>query len=229
MMPGRLLRFDRVQRAAHWSSAALFALCVLTALPLYFVSFERVVGRHVLIEQVHVWSGIALPIPLLVSIAGPWGRRMRRDVRRMNRWTSDEVRWLRSLGRTHGVRRDKFSPGQKLYAAFSAGAAVVMLGTGIILGWVTLFPVSWRTGATFVHEVLAFVLVLAIAGHVVMALSHREPLASMFRGWVTLVWAREHAPRWAEEELGADPARAKGPTTTPDRPAHAPYGRPSPS
>lgn len=212
----RLLRFDRVQRAAHWANALLFFILIVTALPLYFGSLERIVGRHLLIEEIHVWSGVALPVPLLVSLIGPWGARMRRDVRRFNRWTAGEVRWLRSLGADRDVQLDKFNPGQKLNAVFVGGAIVVMLGTGVIMHWFGLFPVSWRSGATFVHEVLAFLIVAVVAGHILMALTHPDALRSMVRGWVSATWASRHAPRWAAEELrgGGEPSATPAPGAT---------------
>jgi formate dehydrogenase subunit gamma len=199
----RLLRFDRVQRAAHWANAALFGVLVLTALPLYFPSVERIVGRHVLVETVHVWTGIAWPVPLLVSLVGPWGTRMRRDVRRFNRWTRGELEWLWRFGFVH-LEKDKFNPGQKLNAVFVGGAMVVFLASGVVMKWFGLFPVGWRTGATFVHEVLAFVVVAVVIGHIVMALTHREAFRSMVRGWVSVGWAQRHAQRWAREELDAE-------------------------
>lgn len=198
----RILRFDAVQRTAHWANATLFLVLILTALPLYFSSIERVVGRHVLIAQIHVWAGVALPVPLLVSLAGPWGARMRRDVRRINRWTRLELRWLWSFGTLRGLEKDKFNPGQKLNAIFTGGAIVVLLGSGIVMKWFGLFPLSWRSGSTFVHEVLAFVLVFVVVGHVAMALTHRDSLRSMVRGWVSVEWARRNAPVWLREEAG---------------------------
>jgi formate dehydrogenase subunit gamma len=225
----RLLRFDRVQRAAHWANALLFAILIATALPLYFASVERLVGRHVLVAQIHLWAGIALPVPLLVAMVGPWGARMRRDLRRLNRWTADEVRWLRTLGRHGRGAADKFNPGQKLNAAFVGGSIVVMLGTGVILEWFGLFPVSWRTGATFVHEVLGFVIVVVVVGHVVMALTHPESLRSMVGGWVSEGWAARYAPGWLAEvrAIGPGGAATPGGATTPggagcDRGAGAP-------
>lgn len=199
----RIVRFDLVQRVAHWANALLFGICMVTALPLYFGQLERLVGRHVLIEQVHVWAGVALPLPILVSLAGPWGTRMRRDLRRINRWTDQELHWLRRLGRVEGFRGDKFNPGQKLNAIFVGGAIVVMLGTGSIMKWFGPFPVAWRSGATFVHEVLAAVIFVVVAGHVVMAVTHRDALRSMVRGWVSAAWARAHASSWLDEELAA--------------------------
>lgn len=218
----RILRFDPVQRAAHWVEALLFGVCILTALPLYFSGVERLVGRHTLMVQIHVWAGVALPVPLLVSFLGSWGRRMRRDLRRFNRWTRDEVRWLLWLGRRGGPVVDKFNPGQKLNAVFTGGAIVVLLGTGAIMHWFGPFPVPWRTGATFVHEALAWAVVVVLAGHVLMALTHPAALRSMTRGWVSASWARAHAPAWAAEELPAPPA----PTTRPGRPGPGPCGPP---
>ena len=122
---------------------------MLTALPLYFVQVESLVGRRALIAEIHTWSGVALPVPLIISLAGPWGSRLRRDVRRFNLWTTEEIRWLRRLGRLRLRQPDKFNPGQKLNALFTAGAIVVMLATGSILKWTRFFPLNWRTGRHF--------------------------------------------------------------------------------
>jgi formate dehydrogenase subunit gamma len=196
----RILRFDRVERAAHWGTALLFGILMATALPLYFVQVESIVGRRALIAEIHTWSGVALPIPLIIALAGPWGSRLRRDVRRFNLWTKAEVRWMRSLGTKQLPEPEKFNPGQKLNALFVAGAIVVMLGTGSILKWYRFFPLSWRTGATFVHDVLAMAVFIVVFGHIAFALTHRDALRSMFRGWVTEAWARRHAPAWLKEE-----------------------------
>jgi formate dehydrogenase subunit gamma len=205
----RILRFDRVQRAVHWANALLFGILMVTALPLYFPSMERVVGRHVLIAEIHLWAGVALPVPILVALIGPWGAGLRRDLRRINRWTEAEWRWLWTRGRDGNLLFDKFNPGQKLNAIFVGAAIVIMLGTGAMLKWFNLFPVSWRTGATFVHEVLAFVIFVVVFGHIAMALSHPDSLRSMLRGWVTEKWAKQNAPRWFQEDFeAADSSKA---------------------
>jgi formate dehydrogenase subunit gamma len=204
----RILRFDRVQRAVHWANALLFGVLMVTALPLYFPSMERVVGRHVLVAEIHLWAGVALPIPLVVALVGPWGAALRRDLRRINRWTEGEWRWLWTRGREETLLFDKFNPGQKLNAIFVGASIVIMLGTGSMLKWFSLFPVSWRTGATFVHEVLAFVIFAVVFGHIAMALTHPDSLRSMLRGWVTEKWAKQNAPRWFQEDFeGAGSAK----------------------
>ena len=197
--PAHLLRFDRVQRGAHWATAVLFGVLLATAIPLYFGSFFGVVWPRHVVALTHLWAGLALGVPVVVSLLGPWGARMRADVRRCTRWTYEEVRWLRSRGRTR-LSADKFNPGQKLNTVVTGAAIAVMLATGAMLQWFRFFAPSWRTGATFVHDVGAFGFSALVAGHVVMALQHRDALGAMVRGWVSTRWAERVAPAWLEEE-----------------------------
>jgi formate dehydrogenase subunit gamma len=199
----RILRFDLTQRCAHWANALLFGILMATALPLYFGSLAGIIGKRHLIAEIHLWAGIALPVPIVVSLVGPWGARMRRDVRRFNLWTRDEIRWLRNLGTTPIVL-DKFNPGQKLNAIFVGGTIVVMLATGSIMQWFGHFPVSWRTGATFVHDVFALAVFVVVFGHIAFAVTHPGSMRSMIKGWVTESWAARHAAGWFEEEKGRE-------------------------
>jgi len=203
----RLSRFDVIERAVHWVNAALFAVLLATASALYIPSVSAWVGRREMVKALHVYSGLALPVPLLLSAAGPWGRRLRRDLARVNRWSADDMRWLRSVGRDGFAHLGKFNPGQKLNAAFIAGASLVMMATGSIMRWYGPFPLRWRTGATFVHDWVAALIAVAIAGHVVVALRDRDALRAMVRGWVTVRWARAHAPLW-HSEVTADQREA---------------------
>ena len=98
-------------------------------------------------------DGCGLPVPLLISLLGPWGARMRRDLRRINVWTGYEVTWLRPwAGRPPGRRQ--VQPGQKLNAIFVGGSILVMLATGLMLKWFRFFPVVAHR-RHFVHDVLA--------------------------------------------------------------------------
>ena len=203
---GRVMRFDGVERALHWVNAALFLALLFTASILYVGPLSAAFGRRELIRQIHVWCGLALPVPLLLAVAGRWGSALRADVRRLNRWDDDDRRWMRSFGRDPFVKLDKFNPGQKLNAAFTVGTMAVMLVTGSVMNWFHYFPVDWRTGATFVHDWLAVIAFVVVVGHIGTALADPDALRGMVRGWVPARWARDRRPRW-------DYSLRKAPTT----------------
>ncbi len=213
-----VLRFDRIERMLHWVNATLFAVLVLTGAALYFTPLMALVGRRLLVEEIHLGAGLALPVPFLVAVAGRWGRGLRRDLSRLNRWTEPDRRWFRALPQPRSVRRHtraalrlgKFNAGQKLNAAFTAGGGLVMLASGCMLHWFTPFPLSWRAGATFVHNWLALVFFLVIIGHVSLALRDREALWSMVRGRISRAWARTHAPAWLDEVDAEGPSAVAG-------------------
>jgi len=209
-----LARFDRVERAVHWTNAILFAVLVVTGAALYFTPLIALVGRRELVERIHLYAGIALPVPLILALSGSWGHALRRDIRRFNRWSSADRRWLRVIFQPQPkrsytrarLRIGKFNAGQKLNAAFVAGGGLVMLASGLLLRWYRPFPLSWRAGATFVHNWLAVLFVIVIAGHILMALADRQALKSMFFGRISRSWAERHAPAWLDE-LDAQVAR----------------------
>jgi formate dehydrogenase subunit gamma len=200
-----LSRFDRRARALHWVNATMFGVIMLTGAALYAGPVSTLVGNRGLVRFVHVYTGIALPIPVLLAVAGAHGRRVRDDLSRLNRWTRDDARWFRRSRRST-VRLGKFNPGQKLNAAFIAGAGIVMLATGAIMHWFEPFPLDWRTGATFVHDWFALGIWVVVLGHIVFALRDGDSLESMLKGSVPAEWARRKAPRWYEEERGDDAA-----------------------
>lgn len=203
----RVERFDGVERAVHWSLAGLSGILLATAAVLFIPSLAAVAGGRALARDLHVGAGFLLPVPLLVALAGRWGSRLRDDVARLNRWDASDRRWLRTFGRAAGAGAGKFNAGQKLNAAFLLGAMLVMLGTGALLRWHRPVPLSWRTGATFVHDWLALALVAVLAGHVAMVLAHPESLRGMVTGRVRRGWAERHHPRWV-------PGRPSAPVAT---------------
>jgi formate dehydrogenase subunit gamma len=193
-----LLRFDRRERTLHWVNATLFGILMLTGAALYAGPVSALVGNREVVRTIHVYSGILLPVPLLLSVLGRRGARLRTDLGRLNRWSRDDARWFRKRQRA-GVVLGKFNPGQKLNATFIAAAAIVMLGTGSIMKWFDLFPLDWRTGATFVHDWFALGIWAAVIGHILFAVKDGDALDSMIGGTVPAAWARTKAPLWYEE------------------------------
>jgi formate dehydrogenase subunit gamma len=194
-----VVRFDRTERILHWTNAALFLTLIATGFTLYVGQLSVLVGRRVLVKDVHVISGLLLPVPLLLAYAGRWREGLRRDVRRLARWSVDDRRWLLSLGSRGRASMGKFNAGQKLNAAFVLGAIPVMLATGSIMRWFGPFSDDWRTGATFVHDWTALTLLVVVVGHILKAVVEPHAIGSMVRGRVPAAHVERHHPRWWAE------------------------------
>ncbi|MBA2946463.1 cytochrome b/b6 domain-containing protein [Streptomyces himalayensis] len=195
--PSRVRRFTRAERWVHRTTAALMSVCVATAASLYVPQLAELVGRRALVVILHEWSGLLLPVPALAGLAS---RAFRADLRLLNRFGPHDRRWLRAV-----VRRDrrpesrpagKFNAGQKTYAAWTAGAVLVMLGTGLLMWFTHLTPLVWRTGATFVHDWLALTIGIVLAGHIGMALADPEARRGLRTGSVDREWAKREHPLW---------------------------------
>ncbi|TJZ98352.1 cytochrome b/b6 domain-containing protein [Actinacidiphila oryziradicis] len=214
MTPLELVRrFTPAERWVHRTTAALMLVCLATAAMLYLPALAEIVGRRRLVVTVHEWTGIALPAPALLGLAS---RAFRGDLGLLNRFNEHDWNWLRGvLRRTPEELRPagKFNAGQKLYASFAAGAALVMVGTGLLMWFPHLSTVVWRTGATFVHDWLALAIGGVVAGHIWMAMRDPEARLGMRTGHVSPEWARRHHPQWRHDAHLTDPAPASDPGT----------------
>ncbi|MFE3930460.1 MULTISPECIES: cytochrome b/b6 domain-containing protein [Streptomyces] len=190
-------RFAPAQRWAHRAMALLMGVCVATAACLYVPQLAQLAGRRALVVTLHQWSGLLLPVPVLAAAVS---RALRADLARLNRFGPHDRVWLRAA-----LRRDrrpasrpagKFNAGQKLYAAWIAGATLVMLGTGLLMWFTHLTPLVWRTAATFVHDWLALTVGIVLAGHVGMALADPEARRGLRTGSVRREWAEREHPLW---------------------------------
>ncbi len=205
---GRLPRFTRAERWVHRATATLMLTCVVTAAFLYLPQLSELVGRRRLVVTVHEWAGLALPVPVLLGLAS---RALRRDLGRLNRFASYDREWLwATLRRSYHRRAGKFNAGQKLYAGWIAGAALVMIGTGLLMWFTHLAPLVWRTGATFVHDWLALAVGVVVAGHIWMALRDPEARRGMRTGSVDPLWATREHPQWEPYEAESEAGTASG-------------------
>jgi formate dehydrogenase subunit gamma len=168
-----------------------------TAAILYNGFLAVPVGHRRLVKLIHVYSGFALLVPIVVGIGSA---AFRADLVRLNRFTEADWRWLRSSTRRDGsISVGKFNAGQKLNAALSLGAIVVLLATGIVMYYPDLARLSWRTGASFVHDWFALAVGLLVIGHISYAVRDPESRRGMRRGHVSAEWARTHHDAWAAE------------------------------
>ena len=119
-------------------------------------------------------------------------------------------RALRAAGlRSIGPRVGKFNAGQKINAALSTVAVLLLLGTGVALGvnfWskevidADLVAVVFRW-----HTVLSLLLLSLILGHLYMAVLNpetRESMRGITRGRVRRSWAERHHGAWAQRVPG---------------------------
>jgi formate dehydrogenase subunit gamma len=197
-----LARFTGGERWVHRGTAALMGVCLLTAAVLYFGPLSVLVGRRALVEQIHVIAGIALPLPVL---AGWVSRAFRADAGRLNRFTATDWAWLRSRGwRGSTLPVGKFNAGQKLNASFLTGAALVLLGSGLIMRFANTWPLSLRTGATFVHDWLSYAVAGVVLGHVMFAVRDAQARHGLRTGVVATSWAFDKHRGWAEEVTGRE-------------------------
>lgn len=204
-----LPRFTPGERWVHRSLAVLMGTCLLTAAGLYIGPIAVIVGRRELLKTLHVYAGLAMPLPIVLGLLS---KAFRADLSRFNRFTPADWSWLRSRDRrSGGIPVGKFNPGQKLNAAFIAGAILVMAGTGIVLGWPDPWPLWIRQGATFVHDWLAAAVVLMVAGHLWFASNDPVARSGLRTGTVPLGWAVREHPAWAQEQEAESRSGTVGP------------------
>jgi formate dehydrogenase subunit gamma len=213
--PEQLPRFSSEERWIHRSAGILIGILLVTAALLYIPDLSARVGNRQIVRVVHEIAGFALPIPLLLAL---FSRTFRDDAGRLNRFLPSDWQWLRSRDRRSGrIRVGKFNAGQKLNAAFTLGAILVMLMTGALMFFSSHFADALRTGATFVHDWLALAFVVVVCGHMYMAFNDATARAGLRTGFVPAAWAqREHAD-WADEQTSlAEAAKPTGPLLTGD-------------
>lgn len=192
-----LTRFSRAERVVHWTLTVLMSVVIVTAAILYNGFLGVPIGHRHAVELIHVYCGFALPLPL---IAGLGFAAYRSDLSRLNRFRPADWQWLRSRNRRDGtIGVGKFNAGQKLNAAVTAGAIVVLLGSGVLMYFPDLARLSWRTGATLVHDWFALGLGLLILGHIAQAIHDPEARRGMRTGRVSAAWALTEHRDWFEE------------------------------
>ena len=198
---GDIQRFTTAERMVHRATGLLMLFCAASAACLYVGPLAQAVGRRHLMVTVHEWSGILLPVPVLLGL---FSSAFRTDLRRLNRFAPYDRQWLLAARRRETSPRarpaGKFNAGQKLYAGWIAGAVLVMMSTGLLMWFTRPLPSISRTSAIFVHDVLAYGIAIVLIGHMGKAFQDPEARQGMRTGRVARAWAdREHS-MWLTED-----------------------------
>lgn len=200
--PATLRRFASAEQWAHRAIAVLTVVLLLTAALLYIPDLGGLIGNRQIVRVVHEVAGFALPVPILIAL---FSRAFRDDAGRLNRFLPSDWEWLRKRDRRSGrIPVGKFNAGQKLNAAFTLGSIIVMFATGAMMFFSSYFTDALRTGATFVHDWLALVVLVVTIGHVYMAFNDATARAGMRTGEVPLAWAEREHGAWAAEFTPSD-------------------------
>jgi formate dehydrogenase subunit gamma len=200
-------RFTVIERFAHRAIAILMVILIGTAAALYIPDISILIGNRGIVKTIHSVSGFLLPIPLIIAVVFPV---FRMNMRELNRFHPHDFAWLKrqdsSSIRPELINPDpvygKFNAGQKLNASFSLGSIVIMFATGMVMFFSSLFTDNIRTGATFVHDWLTLAIVIAVGGHIYMAMKDPQARDGMRTGSVTKGWAKQHHPQWLHVNSG---------------------------
>ncbi|MGC2856107.1 formate dehydrogenase subunit gamma [Novispirillum sp. DQ9] len=230
----RVLRFNGVDRFAHWLTAVSFLFLALTGMIVTF-------GRTLFIPLVghRAYSGLAdvsatlhnflsLPFVLgLVLIIALWIRD--------NIPNRADARWIRTMGGLMSrdgqhVDAGRFNAGQK--AMFWT---IVLVGAGLAVTGVmmmTPFSVTGVGGMQVVHVIhgiLAAILIAGIVAHIYIGtLGMEGAFDAMGSGWVDENWAREHHGAWYQDQVRKGHADSSTGSSSGRAPGTTPGGHPAP-
>jgi len=192
-------RFGVTERALHWVHASGFLAMLATGLILYVPVLSEAVARRNLVKNVHIFSAVGWALAILLVLALGDRRRLAADWRTIETIDADDRRWLRGRRAPQG----KFNAGQKVNAILTASFAVLFAVSGFFLWLGERDHRFLFDGTGTVHETLTLAAVGLLAGHLYLALIHpstRHALRGMTVGDVREDWAREHHPKWVQEE-----------------------------
>jgi len=192
-------RFSKTERTLHWANAVFFFFLLATGLILYLPSLSVAVGRRMVLQDVHFWSGIAW-VSVLVAIVVLGDRKgIAETAREIDRFDRDDLRWLAGK---QPAPQGRLNAGQKVNAALTAAFTLLFLVSGLLL-WFGERDTSWRFASTVVlHDGLMYVSLVLLLGHLYLAVinpSTRHALRGITTGSVSEEWAATHHPKWTPE------------------------------
>ena len=197
--PATVPRFGATERAVHWVHAAAFFSLLATGLALYLPVLASMVGNRPLLKALHLGTaGLWLTFLLALAVGGD-RRGLRRTRQELERFTDDDVAWLR---RRPGARSGRFNAGQKIHAVLQSALAVLFVITGVLLYLGERDTALRFAGTIPVHDACTFAAMVLVAGHLYLALVYeptRPALRGMTTGRIDATFAREHHAAWTPE------------------------------
>jgi formate dehydrogenase subunit gamma len=213
-------RFVVAERLAHWLYALLFLIALVSGLLMWIPTTREWLGsaRNGVALR-HGATGLAMVVLPLLLLAVLDRRRLRSDIREVDRWSLNDRRWFWAALRGDSLRRremppqGKFNAGMKANSILVAAMAVGFALTGAILLGKSGLPAWLVTRALWLHDFLAVaatVLFLGHLAHVFLTRHGRGYLSGMIRGALPEEIARERHRLWYEATSSEVPPPAQG-------------------
>lgn len=198
-------RFTPSERWFHNIVMVTFVFLLVTGLAMLYFNLigEQGEPRDFLVathEAVAVLFLVGPTLALIFGVKKVW----KENYRILSRWSRTDIEWLTKkplsafLKNISMPKDDKFNPGQKAWATIAMSGSFVLAATGVYM-WIYESAIL----ALAIHTVVAIGMLVALSGHVFMALINpetREGIGSIIDGEVDAEWAMEHHPLWMERQ-----------------------------
>lgn len=203
----RILRFNALERLAHWTTAVAFIVLAITGLN--FVFGKRLLMPLIGPEAFSTWTVWAKYAHDFVAWAFMLGVLVMLVL-----WVWDnlpdryDANWLKKAGgmfdrsnRTHPPAA-RFNTGQKLifWAVVLGGISLSVSGIFLLFPFV-FTDVNGMQMAQYVHAAVGVIMVAVIIAHIYIGtLGMEGAYDAMGSGTVDLNWAKEHHSAWVEKQ-----------------------------
>lgn len=177
----KILRFDISSRILHWSHALLFFWLLITGIGLFFTP-KSILGDP-LIKMVHLYASLPFILfPIIIYLLGSISTR--NDIKELIAWTRDDLEWFMELLKSNKTEiREKFNGGQKANFILVMLLIAGFIFTGFVVWMKSMFSRSFVEFNFIIHDSLAILSILLLAGHIMLALYHSESLKSIVYGY----------------------------------------------
>jgi formate dehydrogenase subunit gamma len=198
-----LKRYDEHERMTHWVVAITFVLAGLSGLAFFHPSlffFSNLFGGGSWTRILHPFIGLVMAGAFLLMAMHHW---------RDNIKTAADKEWSKKAGDLLMGRHPdmppagKFNAGQKSLFWLLCISMAVLLVTGLAITrpWIApLLSVTLLRVAVLLHAISAALLIVAVIGHIYMAIWTKGSIRAMTRGSVPENWAKLHHPLWHQEQ-----------------------------
>jgi formate dehydrogenase subunit gamma len=188
----RVFRFGVTERTLHWVHAGAFGFMFATGLVLYLPILAQVVSARPLMKALHLAAAAAwLTALAVIALVGDRAA-LRRTRRELERFTDDDLRWLRRQHTPQG----RFNAGQKAHAVAQAALAVLFTVSGTLL-WLGERDTALRFGGTLaLHDACMLACGVLVVGHVAKTYATPSSIEGMLDGTVPAAYAAEHHAKW---------------------------------